>query len=62
MHLRDLFQIQTLDESMVYCGFDFLLYLERYRPRRPHDGRNGPGLAFVSSIDSGISHTEILDR
>ncbi len=47
MHQRDLLQIQTLDQLLVYCGLDFLLNFERYRPRRPHDGGNDPGSAFV---------------
>jgi hypothetical protein len=58
VHLRDLFQIQTLDESLVDCGFDFLLYFQGYGSRRSYDGRNHPCMPS----DSGISHVDILDR
>ena len=58
VHQRDLFQIQTLDQPVVYCGLDFLLDLEGYRSRRPHNRRNGPR----APIDHRISHGKLLDR
>ena len=43
---------------VVDRGFDFLLYFQRYRPRRSYDGRNHPRMPS----DGGISHVDILDR
>ena len=42
VHLGDRFQIQTLDESLVHCGFDFLLKFQGDRPRGSHDGGSHP--------------------